>query len=177
MDDVILVVDMLRGFCEEGYPLYCGPAARRIIPNIEALLDEAVAKGTPIIFICDRHSPNDPEFRLFPPHCIARTVEAEIIPELARYPGEVIPKRRYSGFYGTVLDERLRGLNPGKITVCGVCTDICVLHTVADARNRDYVVEVPTDCVASFDEEAHQFALRHMEKVLGARLVRRQGKE
>jgi nicotinamidase/pyrazinamidase len=46
------------------------------------------------------------------------------------------------------------------------------MHTVADARNRDYPVEVPVDCVASFDEEAHKWALRHMEKILGARLIK-----
>ena len=45
------------------------------------------------------------------------------------------------------------------------------MHTAADARNRDYVVEVPTDCVATFDLEAHRYALQHMEKILGAKLV------
>ena len=44
------------------------------------------------------------------------------------------------------------------------------MHTVADARNRDYAVDVPTDCVASFDPEAHANALQHMERILGARL-------
>jgi nicotinamidase-related amidase len=48
------------------------------------------------------------------------------------------------------------------------------MHTVADARNRDYQVEVPVDCVASFDEKEHRWALKHMEKVLGARLTRQE---
>ena len=61
-------------------------------------------------------------------------------------------------------------LAPEKLIVCGVCTVICVMHTVADARNRDYAVEVPKDCVASFDPEAHEFALKHMEKILGAKV-------
>jgi nicotinamidase-related amidase len=52
-----------------------------------------------------------------------------------------------------------------------VLTDICVMHTTADARNRDYAVEIPVNCVASSDEAAHRFALEHMENVLGARLV------
>ena len=55
--------------------------------------------------------------------------------------------------------------------VCGVCTDICVLHTAADARNRDYPVEVPIDCVATFDPDAHRWALQHIENILGASLV------
>jgi len=42
---------------------------------------------------------------------------------------------------------------------------------VADARNRDYEVEVPVDCVASTDEKTHRFALEHMEKVLGTKLT------
>ena len=101
----------------------------------------------------------------------AGTVEAEVIPELSRYKGEVIPKKRYSGFFGTPLEEKLKELKPEKLIACGVLTNICVLHTVADARNRDYEVEVPIDCVASPDETAHKFALEHMEKVLGAKLT------
>jgi nicotinate phosphoribosyltransferase len=171
MANVVLVVDMLRGFLEEGYSLYCGARARRIIPNIQGLLERELAQDAKVFFICDHHDPDDLEFKMFPPHCIAGSAEAEVIPELARYPGEIIPKKRYSAFYGTNLDKKLNQLKPEKIIVCGVCTDICVCHTVANARNRDYQVEVPVDCVATFDEKAHHFALEHMEKVLGARLT------
>ncbi|MDQ2785346.1 MAG: isochorismatase family protein, partial [Chloroflexota bacterium] len=59
-------------------------------------------------------------------------------------------------------------LRPDGLTILGVCTDICVMHTVADARNRDYAVVVPADCVATFDPAAHHFALDHMRRVLGA---------
>jgi nicotinamidase-related amidase len=171
MTNAVLVIDMIRGFLEEGHPLYCGDDARRIIPNVQALLEKELASGARVLFMCDNHAPNDLEFRMFPPHCVRGTPEAQVIPELAGYQGEVIPKTRYSAFYGTPLHERLAELAPARIVVCGVCTDICVCHTVADARNRDYEVEVPTDCVASFDERAHRFALEHIEKVLGARLT------
>ena len=163
---------MLRGFLEEGYPLYVGDKARRIIPNIQELLEQELAQGSKIFFVCDQHEPDDLEFKMFPPHCIAGTPEAEVIPELAKYPGETIPKKRYSAFFNTSLEEKLKQLKPDKIIVCGVLTNICVMHTVADARNRDYYVEVPVDCVASPDEQAHQFALDHMAKVLGAKLTR-----
>ena len=168
MANVVIVVDMLRGFLEEGHPLYCGPAAREIIPCVRRVLQRESEAGSTIIYLADTHEPDDKEFEMFPPHCVRGTSECEVIPELAEYPGIVIPKTRYSGFFGTDLDERLRELAPDKLIVVGVCTDICVMHTVADARNRDYAVEVPADCVASFDAEAHAFALKHMEKVLGA---------
>ena len=34
MANIVLVVDMLRGFLEEDYPLYRGNRACRIIPNL-----------------------------------------------------------------------------------------------------------------------------------------------
>ena len=97
--------------------------------------------------------------------------ETNVIPELAGDPGHRLHKRRYSAFFDTDLEGRLSAANPDKIIICGVCTDICVMHTASDARNRDYAVEVHTDCVASFDPKAHAYALEHMEKILGAKLV------
>ena len=171
MANAVLVVDMLRGFLEEGYPLHIGAKARCIIPNIQRLLERELAQGSKVFFICDHHDPDDLEFKMFPPHCIVGTAEAEVISELASYPGEIIPKKRYSGFFGTALEDKLIAFKPEKLIICGVLTNICVMYTVANARNRDYEVEVPVDCVASSDEAAHRFALEHMEKVLGAKLT------
>lgn len=167
----VLVSDMLCGFFEEGYPLYCGTEARSIIPNVKRLLERELEQNSKIFYVCDHHKPDDPEFTMFPPHCIEGTAEAEIIPELSPYPGEVIPKRTFSSFYNTPLDEKLEALKPETIVICGVCTHICVLQAVIDARNRGYEVEIPVDCVASFDKRAHFFALDYMEKVLGAKLL------
>ena len=172
MAKAILVIDMVRGFLEEGHPLYCGAKARDIIPNIQRLLEKELKQGAKVFYPCDHHKPDDPEFKLFPPHCIEGTPEVELIPELSQYHGEIIPKRHFSAFYDTSLERKLKELNPEVIVICGVCTDICVMHTVADARNRGYEVEIPVDCVASFDNKAHFFALEHMEKGLGAKLVR-----
>jgi nicotinate phosphoribosyltransferase len=171
MPNAVLVIDMIRGFLEEGFPLYCGDKARRIIPNIQLLLEKELKNGSTIFYIRDSHTPDDAEFRMFPPHCIDGTVESELIPELAVFPGEDIPKTRYSAFFETNLAEKLARLKIQKLIVCGVCTDICVLHTVAEARNRDYDVVVPMDCVASFNEKSHLNALEHMEKILGAKLT------
>lgn len=171
MSNVVLVLDMLVGFMEPGKNLYCGDEAREIIPNIQRLIESEQAAGSSIIFVADTHDPDDLEFEMFPVHCVRGTEECEVIPELASYDGVTLRKRRYSAFYETDLAERLATLNPEKIIMCGVCTDICVMHTTADARNRDYAVEVPTDCVATFDSDAHRHALDHMEKILGAKLT------
>lgn len=167
--EVIIVVDMLKGFLEKGYPLYCGGDARTIIPNVVSLLKDK--KEAEIIYVCDNHAEDDREFKMFPKHCVKGSVESEIIDELKPFKGRVIPKTRYSGFYNTSLEDVLKEIAPEKVTVVGVCTDICVMHTVADLRNRDYSVEVPANCVASFDSDNHRFALRHIEKILGAKIV------
>lgn len=172
MARVVLVTDMLRGFLEEGYPLYCGREARRVIPNVQKLLERELEKGSKIFYMCDRHIPDDREFEMFPPHCVEGTEEAELIPELSRYSGEIVPKTTFSSFYNTSLDRRLDAIRPETIVICGVTTHICVLQAVIDARNRGYDVEVPADCVASFDKKAHFLALDYMEKVLGARLIK-----
>ena len=174
MANVVLVIDMLKGFCEEGFPLYSGESVRKIIPAVKRLIEKEQAAGSKIIFIADSHKPDDLEFQMFPPHCIKGTIESEVIDELAFAVDEIIEKTRYSGFYGTNLDKKLEKLKPEKLIVCGVCTNICVLHTVADARNRDYEVEVPADCTATFNDESHQWALDHMENVLGARITNKE---
>ena len=165
---VILVIDMLKGFLEKGN-LFCGEDARKIIPQVVELLKSCQREK--IFFICDNHDENDKEFQMFPPHCIKGTEESKIIDELSFFKGEIIPKTRYSGFFKTSLEERLSEIKPDKVVVVGVCTNICVLHTVADLRNRDYNVEVPEKAVASFDQEAHTFALKHIEKILGATII------
>jgi nicotinamidase/pyrazinamidase len=173
MSNVVLVIDMVRGFLEPGHNLYCGDASREIIPNVRRLLQEERQAGSEILFLSDHHDPDDLEFQIFPVHCVKGTEEPEVIPELAEFVtgSNVVPKNRYSGFFNTDLEQRLEDLKPDKIIICGVCTDICVLHTTSDARNRDYPVEVPAGCVATFNPGAHQWALQHLEKILGARVV------
>lgn len=161
MANVVLVVDMLKGFLEPGHNLYCGDASRRIVPNVRRLLERERDTGSAIFFICDNHQLDDLEFQMFPVYCVKDTGEPEVIPELGEFVSEsnLVPKNRHSGFFNTLLEQRLRDLSPELVIVCGVCTDSCALHTAADARNRDYPVEVPTDCVASFDSNAHEWAL------------------
>ncbi len=171
MPNALIITDMERGFMSPDGSLYCGDAARSIIPNVAALIERAATAGDLIVFIADTHQPNDKEFAMWPPHCLAGTPESEIIPELAGLAEgrPLLRKRRYSAFFETDLAQRLAAFKPEQVIVTGVCTDICVLHTATEARARDYDVWVPADCAASFDAEGHAWALRYMEKILGAR--------
>ena len=168
----LLVIDMLNDFLEEEGALYCGPTGRAIVPVVVDRIREAREAGEPVFFVCDRHTHGDREFEMFPAHCVTGTAGAGVIPELTHRGGDfVVPKRRFSAFYGTDLDLHLRELGVEELVLVGLCTNICVFFTAADARMRNYRVTVPEAGVASFDVEAHRFALGQMEKVLGVRVV------
>ncbi len=173
----IIVVDLVNGFCRSGNLASQRLAA--IVAPVRAYLEAETAAGAASIFLADTHAPDDPEFAVFPPHCVAGSGEEEIVAELASLAAAaaVVRKRRFSGFFGTQLDAMLAALAPDVVDVVGVCTDICVLHTVADLRNRDYPVVVPRALVETYDgpgheaSEANRFALTHLSDVLGARVI------
>ena len=168
----LLVVDMLNDFMDPDGSLFCGPASRAIIPVIAGLLERHRREGSAIIFVKDSHLPDDKEFELFPPHCLSGEPGSEIIPELAPLAGEtVLPKSRYSAFFNTGLDKMLRDKGVAEVHLCGVCTSICVMDTCSDLRNRDYTTIVHVAAVADFDSQAHEFSLKRMRNILGARLV------
>jgi nicotinamidase/pyrazinamidase len=171
--DLLIVVDMLRGFLEEGRPLDCGQTARDIIPFVRDRVAAYDRAGKPLLFLADNHAPDDAEFNRFPPHCVKGTEEAQIIPELADWalPERVIPKTRYSGFFDTDLEQRIERIGLSSVEVVGVCTNICVLYTVEELRNRDIETVVPRRGVASFDRAAHEFALDQMQSVLAANVT------
>ncbi len=168
----LLVVDMLEDFLDEGGALFCGKEARKIIPFIRERINQAHQEGAMVIYICDAHREGDLEFRTFPRHCLEGTKGARIIEELKGQGSDiVIRKTRYSGFYETDLEKVLKERQVKEVEIVGVCTSICVMDTVGDLRNRDYKVTVYRDGVADFNEKAHQFALKRMEKIYGAKVI------
>ncbi|MCG1011930.1 cysteine hydrolase [Tepidanaerobacter sp. GT38] len=168
----LLVIDMLVDFIDEKGALSVGPAGQKIVPFVKEKVEEFREKGYPVVFICDNHERDDKEFDMFPPHCIAQTKGARIIEELnVKDEDKIIRKRRYSAFFGTDLDLYLREKGVDELFLVGVCTNICVLYTAADARNLAYKVNIYKDGVASFDEKAHEFALNEAEATLGCRVI------
>ena len=168
----LLVVDMLRDFIDADGALTTGPAGAGIVDFIEEKIQEFRTEGYPVIYICDNHKADDKEFDMFPPHCIAGTEGSKIIEQLEPEKGDIIiTKRRYSAFFGTDLDLHLREKQIDEIYIVGVCTNICVLYTAADARNLGYKVNIYEDGVASFDGEAHNFALKELKTTLGCTIL------
>lgn len=172
-----MIIDTQEGFTRQGN--LASDTCTAAIPRIRSFVEAEGAAGTPVIFTKDSHREGDPEFDMFPPHCIVGSPEHELVEELREFEPDaaaVIQKTRYSAFHQTELEHVLKELDPDEIHVAGLCTDICVLHTTADLRNRDFPVVVLKDGVETFDapghghEDVNRWALSHIESILGARV-------
>ncbi len=166
----LLVIDMLRDFIYKDCVLPVN-GAKKLIPPINYKIIEFREINEPIIFICDSHDEMDEEFDVWGKHAVEGTEGAEIIDELDRREYDiVVTKKRFSAFYNTDLERILKGLNVDTLVITGVVTDICILHTAADATMRGFKVIVPENCVATVDEEKQKWALRHIKEVLDGRI-------
>ena len=169
--EALLIIDMINDFLDPKGVLYCGAEVRQIITPLAKHLSRFRAAQRLVIYLCDQHAEDDPEFQVFPRHAVKGSWGAEIIPELAPQKGElIIPKTRFSGFFKTNLEEVLRAHHIERVVLTGVCTSICVMDTAADAFFRDFKITVLQDAVGDFDLEMHRFALKRMERIYQAEI-------
>lgn len=171
--EALLVNDMLNDFVLPGAPLEV-PDTRAIIPVIRDEIEKAHSVGHPVLYICDAHDPDDPEFRKFgwPAHAVKGTPGAEVVDQLKPTSRDIVlPKKTYSGFYGTTLDATLRQLGVDSLRLTGDLTHICILFTAYDAVVRNYAVTVVENGVADTSREDHEAALRIMKNVLGVKVM------
>jgi len=104
---------------------------------------------------------------------IRDTWNTDILQELEPQKDDVvIYKHRFSGFYETDLDERLKQMGIKHLIVIGCTTSICVESTVRDAMFRDYSCILLTDCMSEpvgfdFPRSNHDASLLAIEMLFG----------
>jgi len=134
------------------------------------LVDKAHDTGMPVVFIQEVHRPDLVDFGREldgdeDVHCLEGNPKTEIAKaEMGYRPTDyIVPKRRYSAFFGTDLEILLRGLKVDTLLMCGGLTDVCVHYTFVDGHQSDYFCRVIEDCVAGSSMAAHDAALTAME--------------
>lgn len=166
MQEILVVVDMQNDFVTG--PLGT-PEARTILPKVAEKVKNFPGR---VLFTRDTHEENYLESRegkaLPVPHCIRGTRGWEICPELETLRKEEPVDK--CAFGSTGLGEVLRaadqyGEKIGKITLVGVCTDICVISNALLLRAFLPEAEIAVDaaCCAGVTPESHQTALRAMK--------------
>jgi nicotinamidase/pyrazinamidase len=166
MRPAIIIVDMLKDTFQEEGQLSIAQEAKPIIPKINHLLQRGRQLGIPVIFACDSFLPDDFIFKgRMKPHSIRGTKGAEVIDELEVREGNVIlPKRRFSAFFKTDLDQTLRTWHCDTVAVGGIATNVCVFMTAMDALCHDFKSILLEDCCAAHKREVHETTIENHRK-------------
>ena len=124
------------------------------IRNASSLFRE---KSFPVIYLNDSNK-NDSE--------------EEIIEDLAPKEGDfIIKKRKYSGFYGTELEEILEKKGIKNLVFSGLQTSLSVRHTAADAYYRDYKCIMLTNACCDVKKDLHLKSILYIRDYYGASAV------
>jgi nicotinamidase/pyrazinamidase len=171
---VLWEVDTQVDFMLPGGKLHV-PGAEKLIPNINRLVDFARDGSALLVSSGCHHSEDDPEFELFPPHCLRGTEGAKLIPEslaqtLVRVPndpGFVLPADLFA--YQQILFEKqtqdvfesahaaavVDGLpEQAEFLVFGVVTEYCVGRACHGLLQRGRRVSIVTDAIETLDSAA-----------------------
>lgn len=183
-------VDVQADFMLPGGKLYV-PGAGKLIPNIQRLISSALASGTLVVSSGDAHTPNDPEFARFPPHCVAGTPGARILPEaigpgLCTIPNDaaqklppdilscpqiLLEKQTLDVFDNPHTTELFHLLGPGaEYVVFGVVTEFCVRCAAKGLLDRGRTISVVTDAIETLNAEESRRTLDELRS-LGAHLI------
>jgi nicotinamidase/pyrazinamidase len=155
------------------------PGAERIVPAIARLNRHAAAHGIPVISTTDAHTEADPEFRVWPHHCIAgtwgqRKAEATLLDrrivvpnrdcriELAGARQIIVEKQTVDVFEAANLSRVVDLLDGSDCVVYGVVTEICVRHAVRGLLARGRRVTVVTDAIETLRKEDSERALAEL---------------
>lgn len=169
MKAAVLVIDMLNEFV---YGNLSVPQARELVSKIRKILTYAREHNMPIFYVCDAHKEGDPELKLWGPHAMKGSKNAQIIDELKpNSDDKIIEKRTYSGFFGTNLFELLKERNIDTLILVGIYTHICVQHTAADAFYHGFNIIIPKDATIAPTRRDYENGLNTMRTLYGANIV------
>lgn len=165
-EGMLIVVDMVNGFVRKG--VLHDEKIAEVVPRQLEIIKKAKTKGDLIVFIKDTHDKNSTEHKRFGEHhCDRGSGEEELIDEFKMMENDenTISIEKNSTSFMEAPDFRgvvLEATNIKKVEVVGCCTDICDfngamgLANYYDQWNRDVAIEVHTDAVATFAEEARK---------------------
>jgi nicotinamidase/pyrazinamidase len=189
-DFIFWEVDVQADFMLPGGKLYV-PGAEKLLPNIRRLTDAARLGQVFLVSHGCFHTPDDPEFKIFPPHCVKGTDGAELVPEaltdrVARVPNEpdanlpddlskyqqvLLEKQTLNIFESRHADELVRRLGDrAEFVVFGVVTEYCVSFAAKGLLERKRRVAVVRDAIETLKREDGQSTIAQLQQ-LGARLT------
>ena len=182
-------VDTQADFMLPGGKLYV-PGAEKLLPNIRRLTDAARQGRVFLVSHGCYHTKDDPEFAIFPPHCVQGTPGANLVPEaltekvvtvpnqaaslppdLSRYQQILLEKQTLNIFESRHADELVERLGPNvEFVVFGVVTEFCVRFAAKGLLERGRRVSVVRDAIETLNSEDGKRAAAELQ-ALGATFI------
>jgi nicotinamidase/pyrazinamidase len=163
MKTVFFDVDTQIDFVYPAGALYV-PGAERILPAVAELNRLAPL----VISTMDAHSEDDPEFKIYPHHCVVGTTGQQkpastLLDQRATIPAApegvrqvILEKQKLDCFSNPHLRPLLAKLSAERYVVYGVVTEHCVRCAAFGLLETGKRVELVTDAVKALDEEVAQ---------------------
>ena len=166
-------VDTQVDFLSPSGRLYV-PGSERIIPNLGRLTAWAASRHVPIVSSACAHQPGDPELEIYGQHCMVGTPGQQKVPESLREKRFIVPNRRIElpdlkQFEQVIIEKQafdfatnpnaayvLEQLNPTKIALYGVVTEICVAAAARSLLSPGRKMYLVRDAVAELDADKAQ---------------------
>jgi nicotinamidase/pyrazinamidase len=167
--EALLIIDVQNDFLPGG--ALAVPDGDQVIAPINALA--ADPRFGVVIATRDWHPPDHNSFAdqggPWPAHCVQGTPGAELSAELDRDAidtvidtGTTPADEGYSGFENPLLRQLLREEQVAAVTIVGLATDVCVLHTAQDALREALRVTIETAGVRGIDADDSRAALQDL---------------
>lgn len=165
---ILVIVDMQNDFVTG---VLGTKEAVEIVPKVRDRIQRGIEQGETVVFTRDTHEENyldTQEGRNLPvPHCIRNTEGWEIVDALREYTVDTTPVDKPT--FGSmdlcgifqIVDEQA---DIEKITLVGLCTDICVISNamLLKAALPEAEIVVDASCCAGVTPESHATALEAM---------------
>ncbi|MCX8117861.1 MAG: isochorismatase family protein [Desulfobacterota bacterium] len=141
--------------------------ARPILKNVLKVIEACRKKEVPVIYT--QHGHTDPSSdggvlgEWWGDLILVGTEDWRLLPEIVVGEKDVVlPKKRYSAFFETDLDQRLRSKGIKEVIISGVMTNLCCETTARDAFMRDYHVFILIDGTATRKGDLHLATLKNL---------------
>lgn len=161
----LIVVDMQNDFIDGALGT---PEAKKIVDKVAAKVKSFDGH---ILFTRDTHATDylkTQEGKNLPvPHCIVNTDGWQICDALLPFVKDNVVNK--ATFGSTELPDIIKRTCacPKKITLCGLCTDICVISNamILKAAFPETQIEIDASCCAGVTPDSHNTALNAMKAV------------
>ncbi len=147
------------------------PGAENIVGNLGQLTRYAAAHAHQIISTADAHTEDDPEFKVWKPHCVAGTVGQQkcavtLLPQnqtltaevdrLRSTPQIIVEKQMLDCFTNPNLRPLLKLLTVDRYVVYGVVSEYCVQCAALGLLQIGGRVELVSDAIQTLDQAAER---------------------